>query len=333
MIKIITILLTILILIIFLFILYIYQTYIKKNKIINYKKKIKNVNGFKNVPNIIWRKHSFNKDRLVSYSQYLYCHQKWIDLNPDFSIIWLNDNQCEKFMKSLDDKRIYNAYKKLKPGAFKCDLWRACWLYKYGGIYVDSYTEPYISIIDMIKGIKFKNNDDIFISAKDVDHKTKDGRLISGIHNGFMILSSGHPFMKKYIKDMIYNIENNFYGEHFLDVTGPLCLTRSINKVNGIDIDHVPKIGYNIFNNKKNDKDNKRYDFYLFKYHLDYGQNISLNGTFILRKKYSIINLIHEKTLIIVKEGRIKRYFILQRVIIFGMEILDYERLYLYQAY
>ena len=267
--------------IIIIFILYIYFAHVCTEKIYDYKK-IYKINN--NIPNIIYRSH---RSRIVPVSMAEYCHRKWVLLNPEYSVLWMDDKDCDNFMRKMGDK-IYNAYDKIKPGAFKSDLWRACLLYTYGGIYVDSYTMPYYSLEYITFGCwneNKNNNSHQFISAKDVNHLANNGKLISGIHNGFIIASKNHPYLKRYITDIVNNIENNYYGEHFLDVTGPFCLMRSINKVNNFHVDKLPKIGWN----------KGKYPFYLFKFKLDINQHISKNGKNIMAKKYSLISFFYEK--------------------------------------
>lgn len=263
-------------------VLYIWINYIQKCCIENY---ITEKTHIRNIPKIIYRTHKFSNQKMISKYMYTQCHKKWLDLNPSYSMIWFTDKENDIFMEKMGS-RIYNAYKKIKPGAFKADLWRACFLYENGGIYIDSFATPYTSLSLMLQGCFFEKEDQ-FISVKDVDHIDIHGKLISGIHNGVIIATPKHPFLCQYIKDMVRNIENNYYGEHFLDVTGPFCLMRSINKVNGNYIDKRPKIG----------KNKGKYNFYLYEFTLDIYQTVYKNKVPIMCKKYSIFSLFQEKIL------------------------------------
>lgn len=178
---------------------------------------VKPFTKYKNIPNIIFRTH---KTLSVPISMVENCHYKWVKLNPKHSIFWFSNSDCDNFMKNMGE-RIYKCYDSLIPGAYKCDLWRACILYKFGGVYVDSYAKPYVSIREMCKRTISKNKEHQFISVLDN----------CGIHNGFIMCTPRHPFIKQYIKDMLCNIENKYYGKHDLDITGPKCLARSISKV------------------------------------------------------------------------------------------------------
>jgi mannosyltransferase OCH1-like enzyme len=260
--------------------IYIYFSHIKTSLIQNYIVPLTYTHG---VPKIIFRTY---RTKTVSSSMEYYCHKKWIELNPTYSMIWFTDKDCDKFMEKMDPIILYT-YKKLKPGAFKADLWRACILYKYGGIYVDSFCMLLQSFSIMFSGCWQKGKKDQFISVKDVDYIDHNQHLISGIHNGFIVSTPKHPFLKQYIDDIVSNVEKNYYGYECLDVTGPYCLMRSINKVNEQNIDFLPTIGFN----------KGKIPFYLYKFRksLKWNQYISKNGIDILYKKYSVISYLYEK--------------------------------------
>jgi len=226
------------------------------------------------VPKVIYRT---NRTLVVNENMYYYCHETWRKMNPDYSIIWYTDDMCNIFMEKMGD-RVYNAYKKLIPGAYKADLWRACILYVHGGIYIDSFTIPYFNIEEMTKDAWNSFSVDQFIAVKDV---VKSG---DGIHNGFMIATPNHPFFSVYIEDMIKNIESNYYGFNKLCITGPVQLRKSINKCNNVSLNTSPKLEWNRYT----------YSFYLFEFVSSLQHDIRKNNKKIMSKKYSILNRIYE---------------------------------------
>lgn len=230
-----------------------------------------NQKSYKGIPQIIYR--TFNK-RYINEKMFNDCHQKWIDLNTGFQVVWFSNKQCDNFIRNYSNK-VWHAYQKLKPGAFKADLWRLCMLYKHGGIYVDAYTTPYKSIkyIIDLSNIKSKHK---FISV--LDCKQSGG----GIHNGFIISTPKHPFMLQCINDIVHNIQTKNYTNHILGITGPICLARSIKKVSKI----LPKYKkYREFKKGLNYAGNLQ--FYLL--HLEWGpfQYVCDNNIIILSKKYN----------------------------------------------
>jgi len=204
------------------------------------------------------------------------CHKKWVDLNPGYQVAWFSDKQCDNIVKCFSYK-VYNAYCKLKPGAFKADLWRLCILYKHGGTYVDAYATPYKSIKYVIDSTNLKSENK-FISTLDCKQAG------SGIHNGFIITTPNHPFILQCINDIVHNVETKNYTDHILGVTGPICLSRAIKKVTKST--KKLKKGVNFHGNLR---------FYLL--HLEWGpfQYICDNNTIIMSKKYNTFHYFYTK--------------------------------------
>ena len=57
--------------------------------------------------------------------------------NPEFTHYLYDDKMCRDFIREHFHEDILWAFDKLKPGAYKADLWRYCVLYIHGGIYLD----------------------------------------------------------------------------------------------------------------------------------------------------------------------------------------------------
>lgn len=231
------------------------------------------------IPLIIHRAHN---NRYTHQKMFKACHQKWIELNPKYQIIWYTYTQRDLFIKDFN-KRVYNAYKLIKPGAFKADIWRLCVLYKYGGIYVDAYTTPVKDMGYIMKYLLPQEHN--FISV--LDCKEAGG----GVHNGFIISSPRHPFLKQCIDDIVNTIEQRSYTDHVLAVTGPLCLERSIRKVLGNKGSF--KQGYNY---------NGQLTFYLLEFEWGISQWIYDKGIRIMSKKYNTLQYFYDK-IIQMKKG------------------------------
>lgn len=234
-----------------------------------------NNNNFKNdnnsiVPQII---HRTWYSRILSKKMYDSAYLSWITLNPNYKMIWNNDSDCENFMKQFGDKE-YNAWKRIIPTAYKADLFRLCILWKFGGTYVDSYAVAVKSINDIIIKSGLQKEKDIFISVLDAE--------ISGayIHNGFIVCTPQHPIVKQCIDDILINVEIGKEDE-VMSLTGPICLSRSINRYLGRDINTKHNVGLNEINDKK---------YYLLQFHWGPSGNISINDEIMLYKKYDIID-------------------------------------------
>ena len=89
--------------------------------------------------------------------------ETWTQFNPNYAYFLYDDDDCHAFIKKHFDDRVYNAYCRIIPGAFKADLWRYCILYIYGGVYCD------IDTICMHSLDAFLNEDIEFMTAIDLN--------------------------------------------------------------------------------------------------------------------------------------------------------------------
>lgn len=225
------------------------------------------------IPQVLYRTHtSFTIPR----SMYFQCHKKWQDLNPNLRIEWYDNKTSDKFIEEQMPLKVFKAYRKLKPGAFKADLWRACILYRNGGVYADSYCTPVCSLRSMFRDCINHSSKHQFISIKDRGH---------AIHQGFIACTPNHPFMKQYINDIVKNVEEEFYGTNDLQVTGPICLNESIKKVVRTTRTEFRE-DWNMYGDLS---------FFLYKFVYGPHQNIYKGDCLIMRKKFSFLHYIYKK--------------------------------------
>lgn len=148
--------------------------------------------------------------------------ETWIYKNPNYAYFLYDDYDCDAFIKKYFDIRVYNAYIRLIPGAFKADLWRYCILYIYGGVYVDMDTICMNSIDD------FLNEDIEFMTPVDLNPPTSH----IGTHNlfnAFIASIPKHPILIDCIYRIVYHVENNIIPISNLDFAGPGVLGRAVN--------------------------------------------------------------------------------------------------------
>ncbi len=179
------------------------------------------------IPKVIYKSGKEEKDNLSPEITDLFNRIK--KNNPDIEIEYYSDKDCEEFLKKNFNKQVNSAYKKLKPGSFKADLFRYCILYKNGGIWSDLTDDFLVPIEDIIN---FKK--DTFVLARDNNWEGYDG-----IQIGFMASVPNNPIYLKAINKVVYNVENNIYGKTVLDVTGPKVFYDVLNKDNKHIIDKI----------------------------------------------------------------------------------------------
>jgi mannosyltransferase OCH1-like enzyme len=131
--------------------------------------------------------------------------------NPGFKHFLFDDNDCREFIKNNFDISVLNAYDRLIPGAYKADLWRYCILYKLGGIYMD---------IKYIPVNNFK-----LINLLEQEHWVLDNGG-GGIYNALMVCKPNNEILLKSINQIVENVRNRFYGNGFLQPTGPGLLAK-----------------------------------------------------------------------------------------------------------
>lgn len=137
-----------------------------------------------------------------------------IKLNPEYDYYFYGDNECIDFLQKHFGDDYVKAFHSLVPGAFKADFWRYAILYKLGGIYIDLDVRLY-------EPLRYYCTDINFISVKDV--------TLNGIYQAFLGCTQYNPVMKLTLEKCLYNIQTKFYGEHELEVTGPLLLSKCYN--------------------------------------------------------------------------------------------------------
>ena len=164
--------------------------------------------------------------------------------NTDFNYYLYDDNECLNFIKNNFSDEIYYSYNKLKPTAYKADLWRYCVLYKYGGIYLDIKFKCY-------KNFSFEK----YLTS---EYWVRDKYMNkSGIYQGLLICKPQCNILLNCINKIVSNCKNSYYSISELCPTGPGLVSNFISdkKINKLKL-----FKSDTFNNQniicENDKDN-----------------------------------------------------------------------------
>ncbi len=137
--------------------------------------------------------------------------------NPEIQLQLFDDKDCEDFMVANYPVEVAAAFRALRPGAYKADLWRLCVLYKLGGIYMDIK-------LQLVGGFKLSSllTQEYFVS--DGTYTDKKGKQRISVYNGFIVAKAGNPFLLKAIVAIVVNVSRRFYGYLPYDITGPSML-------------------------------------------------------------------------------------------------------------
>lgn len=153
--------------------------------------------------------------------------ETWKKLNPEYTYEFFNDKQCASFIKKHFHTRTLEAFHTLKPGAFKADLFRYCYLYIHGGVYCDMDTEPYKPLRDIIPSNAH------FVASSEREIWVK----VPAIYQAFIACEPKLPFLLNAIERITINAKTRFYPVPFrsndwnqiLSITGPVLLSNAMN--------------------------------------------------------------------------------------------------------
>lgn len=155
--------------------------------------------------------------------------QEWKTLNPEYKYVFFDNKKCRAFINEHFDPEVLKAFDKLKPGAFKSDLFRYCYLYKEGGVYADLDMAPNVSL------------NQILLSGYDMI--TVSDILNVGVFQAFMACVPNISLFLDVIDMIVYYSDNNIYTNDSLCITGP-CIWKVLfnlyksgdNEINGYKI-------------------------------------------------------------------------------------------------
>lgn len=200
-----------LILLVFIYILRFYFTYYKKNreniKQINVAKKIIKRDNLYQIENITDRK--FYKNILQTYKSFhdvpSYIINNVKNKNPDWNYYFYDDYQIKDFLLKEYGQAYVDKFDSFKSGAHKADLFRLCWLYKNGGVYIDIDME----ILKPLDEIIENNEGDLIMSlSKDCN--------IERLFNAFIIANKGNLKIKECIEKIMSVIQQDLEDNYSL---------------------------------------------------------------------------------------------------------------------
>jgi mannosyltransferase OCH1-like enzyme len=222
-----------------------------------------------------------------------------IESNPEYEYKFFNAIERRNFIKLNYNFVTLEAYDLLVSGAYKADLFRYLYLYKYGGCYLDSkiiQRKPFREII--------KEND-TFIVCNDYTRDNSLSNIVGTSYLNSVIISiANNELLKELICKCIENIlihqqyylnDINYNGyKNILDITGPTLMYKVLREK--INIEEMVRMKHII-------KDNKEDNYYNF-------QIVDLKSKDILFHKTNkfVKNINHYSELWMKKEIFYKNY-------------------------
>lgn len=143
--------------------------------------------------------------------------------NPEFVHYLYDDKMCREFIQSHFGEEIFYIFNKLKPGAYKADLWRYCVLYIHGGIYLDIKYK----CTNRFKLIELTEQE---YYVRDREYSLYNNPKKVGIYQAFLCSFPRNTHLFNCIQTIVYNVKHNLYNNNDLDVTGPHIFDSSLVK-------------------------------------------------------------------------------------------------------
>lgn len=153
-------------------------------------------------------------------------------LNPEYDYKFYDDLEARAFIETHFNDYVLLAYDILTSGTYRADLFRYCYLYKYGGIYIDTKTVPQQPIYTIISyNIPLVLIDELFPE---------------GICTIFLATPPENPLYKDIIYYTVKNILQKNKGTDYWDMSGPRLFGKVLCKSLNLPLDtknparHIP---------------------------------------------------------------------------------------------
>ncbi|MEM3857869.1 MAG: glycosyltransferase [Candidatus Micrarchaeaceae archaeon] len=140
-----------------------------------------------------------------------------IELNPEYEYVFYNDQMCRELIKNNFPKNVLIAYDTLTSGSFKSDIFRACYLYLYGGCYFDC------KLINKTPIREFIDPNDEVILCSDSGSKIE-------YYNAIIFTIPKQRVLLDFINNNVFLILKKSYN-NFYDLFGPTVLFKCVQNL------------------------------------------------------------------------------------------------------
>lgn len=171
------------------------------------------------IPRLIIQTGYLCKDKVRAWNT----TQSFLCANPGYQYLFFENSDCLAFMHKHFPENVED-YLRLRPGAFRADLFRYCFLYIKGGCYFDHKLICRMPIDDILR------DDDELVLCADWDY-VYDPNSIGDLYNAVLMVRPGHPLMKAALEECIHNIRNRLYLDGAFSITGPTMLKRCFTRL------------------------------------------------------------------------------------------------------
>lgn len=144
-----------------------------------------------------------------------------IALNPEYDYVLFDDIEAAAFISTNFNSIVVRAYQTLRIGTFRADLFRYCYLYINGGVYIDAKTVP---LVPLYAFLGFATP---MVLIEEV--------FPCGISTTIIATPPYNPLFKLLIQRIIQQILQGNKGLDYWDLTGPRAFARAFNVCVNVD--------------------------------------------------------------------------------------------------
>ncbi len=151
------------------------------------------------------------------------CHG-WIirARNPRYRLEFFDDAAVASFLAEEFPPRYLAAFRKLRVGAGKADLFRYAPLYKRGGVYLDLDAMIHVNLDDLIQP------DDEAVLSMEQNACPDTGHPL--FLQWALMYAPGHPFLERALEMVLDNVENSRFPHDLHRATGPTLYTKAVRE-------------------------------------------------------------------------------------------------------
>lgn len=173
------------------------------------------------IPKIVHLSYKSEEEILPMWKEVL---PAWKKTNPTWEIKFWSDEENERLIQE-EFPWFYETYKNFNYNIQRADAVRCCYLYKYGGLYIDMDHLPIEKIDTIFYNNENKNDNQIYLTMSS---------NVPRFTNSFMASKPGCKFWIDYLRE-ISNTKTKWYWTNFFEVmntTGPMQLDKLVKKTN-----------------------------------------------------------------------------------------------------
>lgn len=206
-----------------------------------------NWNKYNRIPNVIIQTY-YDKTKIPE--------KVWSNIKryaKNYKHLVYDDKECYNFILKEYGEKYANVFNHLIKGAHKADLFRYCYLYKYGGIYLDIKTELIKNIEDIFSNkyrgytVISKNSNQIYQGIiATVPNRKIFKILIEHIVSSSQNITNYHIFTEKFYDELkIYNKQSPMPGRNSSwYLFQEKCIQKDNKKVQVLCKDGLDRYGY-----------------------------------------------------------------------------------------